>query len=69
MIALLQRVTQSSVVVNGETIGLIDEGLMVLVGVEKGDGEAESEKLLDRLLSYRVFTDQQDIVVNYINLK
>lgn len=57
MIGLLQRVTQARVEVAGETIGAIDRGLLVLIGIEKGDSEAQAERLLERLLGYRVFPD------------
>ncbi|MBE2294575.1 MAG: D-tyrosyl-tRNA(Tyr) deacylase [Phycisphaerales bacterium] len=57
MIGLLQRVTTAWVETDGETIGAIDAGLLVLVGVERGDTEAQADRLLDRLLGYRVFTD------------
>ena len=57
MIGLLQRVTQARVEIAGETIGAIDRGLLVLIGVEKGDREAQAERLLERLLGYRVFPD------------
>lgn len=57
MIGLLQRVTAASVEIDGETIAQIGAGLLVLVGVERGDDETTTEKLLDRLLNYRVFTD------------
>jgi D-tyrosyl-tRNA(Tyr) deacylase len=58
MLALIQRVTHASVVVDGETIGAIGSGLLVLVGVEPGDGQAQVAKLGDRLLRYRVFSDE-----------
>lgn len=58
MIALLQRVTEASVIVNNECVESIDEGLMVLVGVERGDTEKQASKLIGRLLSYRVFEDE-----------
>jgi D-tyrosyl-tRNA(Tyr) deacylase len=60
MIALLQRVTQSHVAVDGQTIGAIGRGLMVLVGVEQGDSEAQADRLLEKLLTYRVFPDAND---------
>jgi D-tyrosyl-tRNA(Tyr) deacylase len=60
MIGLLQRVAKASVSVDGEVVGAIDNGLLVLVGVEKGDGEAQADRLLERLLGYRVFADDQD---------
>lgn len=57
MIGLLQRVTQASVAVDGEEIARIDRGLLVLVGVERGDSEAEAKRLALRLVQYRVFPD------------
>jgi D-tyrosyl-tRNA(Tyr) deacylase len=60
MIGLLQRVTKASVTVDDKTIGEIEQGLMVLVGVERGDTEAEADRLLERLLTYRVFADSDD---------
>jgi len=57
MIGLLQRVTGAQVVVAGETVGRIGRGLLVLVGVERGDGEPQADRLLERLLGYRVFPD------------
>lgn len=59
MIGLLQRVKSASVIVNAETIGAIDSGLMVLIGVERGDGQAQADRLLEKLLSYRVFPDAE----------
>jgi D-tyrosyl-tRNA(Tyr) deacylase len=60
VIGLLQRVAEASVRVGGETVGEIDRGLMVLLGVEKGDSEAQADRLLERLLGYRVFPDEND---------
>ncbi|NVM79311.1 D-tyrosyl-tRNA(Tyr) deacylase [Duganella sp. SG902] len=57
MIALLQRVSGASVVVDGVTIGAIDAGLMVLVCAERNDTEKEADALLTKLLGYRVFAD------------
>ncbi|MEK7816494.1 MAG: D-aminoacyl-tRNA deacylase [Pseudomonadota bacterium] len=57
MIGLLQRVSQASVAVEGKTVGAIGRGLAVLVGVERSDDEARAERLLERLLGYRVFPD------------
>jgi len=57
MIALLQRVTRAWVDVDGSRIGAINSGLMVLLGVERGDGIAQADRLLERLLGYRVFAD------------
>jgi D-tyrosyl-tRNA(Tyr) deacylase len=58
MIGLLQRVGQASVVVDGEVVGAIGRGLMVLVCAEKGDTEREAEALMAKLLGYRVFSDE-----------
>jgi len=60
MIALIQRVTEAKVVVDGSTIGAIDQGLMALIGVEKDDDQAVADKLLKKLLGYRVFSDDDD---------
>ncbi len=57
MIALLQRVTGAWVDVEGSRSGEIQRGLMVLLGVERGDGRAQADRLLERLLGYRVFAD------------
>jgi D-tyrosyl-tRNA(Tyr) deacylase len=57
MIGLLQRVDGASVEVDGREIARIGRGLLVLVGVERGDDEAVADRLLDRLTSYRVFGD------------
>ena len=57
MIGLLQRVTCASVQVEGEIVGRIDRGLLVLVGVQPDDEEVDADKLLRRLLGYRVFPD------------
>ena len=58
MIGLLQRVSHARVEVSGECTGAIERGLLVLIGVERGDGAAQAERLLERLLSYRVFPDE-----------
>lgn len=57
MIGLLQRVRGASVEVAGETVGSIGVGLLVFIGVERGDHELAADRLLDRLLGYRVFAD------------
>ena len=58
MIALLQRVSEASVTVDGKIIGSIGRGLMVLLCAERGDTETEADALLNRLLGYRVFYDE-----------
>ena len=59
MIGLLQRVSAAAVMVDGATVGAIERGLLVLVGVERGDGEPQADRLLERLLGYRVFADAE----------
>ena len=58
MISLLQRVISASVTVDGETVGEIGAGLLVLVAVEPGDGEPQVQRMCERLLGYRVFADK-----------
>ncbi len=58
MIGLLQRVSEAAVRVDGQTVGAIGHGLMVLVCAEKGDTEREADLLLTKLLGYRVFSDE-----------
>lgn len=58
MIALIQRVTAAKVEVEGEITGQIGKGLLVLLGVEKEDNHAKAEKLLEKVLNYRVFSDE-----------
>jgi D-tyrosyl-tRNA(Tyr) deacylase len=57
MIGLLQRVTEARVLVAGAPVGAIGRGLLVLVGVQRGDDEQRAARLLERLLGYRVFPD------------
>ncbi len=59
MIAVLQRVSRARVEVSGEVTGEIGAGLLVLVAVEKGDGKAQSVRMAERLLGYRVFADDE----------
>jgi D-aminoacyl-tRNA deacylase len=59
MIGLLQRVTQAEVRVATRVVGSIGRGLAVLIGIERNDTEAEAERLLERLLTYRVFPDAE----------
>lgn len=59
MIALIQRVSQASVSVDGETVGRIGAGLLALVAVQPQDGQAQITRTLERLLGYRVFSDAQ----------
>jgi D-tyrosyl-tRNA(Tyr) deacylase len=57
MIGLLQRVSSASVTIGGQVIAAIDRGILVLVGVERDDTDAQAERLVERLLGYRVFAD------------
>jgi D-tyrosyl-tRNA(Tyr) deacylase len=59
MIALIQRVSEASVDVDGDCVGKIGAGLLALVAVEPGDDEAKVQRMAERLLGYRVFSDAQ----------
>ncbi len=59
MIGLIQRVRHARVDVDGQTIGAIDAGLLALIGVTREDDVARADRLLERILSYRVFADEQ----------
>lgn len=60
MIALLQRVSGAGVRVGQQVVGEINNGLLVFIGVEQLDSEAQADRLCERILSYRVFADAQD---------
>lgn len=60
MIALLQRVTEAKVVVSEKNIAEIKQGLLVFIGVEKNDTEKYVSRLVDKVLSYRIFSDDED---------
>ncbi len=60
MKGLIQRVRHASVTVNGEITGAIDNGILLLLGVEKEDDEASADKLLKKVLNYRIFGDAED---------
>lgn len=57
MKGLIQRVIRASVVVKGEVVGQIDRGILLFLGVEKDDDEARADKLLQKVLNYRIFSD------------
>jgi D-tyrosyl-tRNA(Tyr) deacylase len=59
MIGLIQRVTRADVRVNGEVVGAIERGILALIGVRKGDDIAAADRLLERLLGYRIFPDAE----------
>lgn len=57
MIALVQRVSQAAVRVDGVEVAAIGRGILALIGVERGDGEAQARRLAERVASYRLFSD------------
>ena len=57
MLALIQRVSSAQVDVDSDTVGRIGPGLLALIAVQPGDGEAQAQRMLERLLGYRVFAD------------
>ncbi|BBU97950.1 MULTISPECIES: D-aminoacyl-tRNA deacylase [Providencia] len=59
MIALIQRVTHASVAVDQKIVGQINAGLLVLLGVEKDDDEQKAKRLCEKVLGYRIFSDEQ----------
>ncbi|QQZ29403.1 D-tyrosyl-tRNA(Tyr) deacylase [Thiothrix subterranea] len=59
MIGLIQRVSHAQVDIDGVTVGQIERGILLLLGVEKADTEAQAERLLERVLGYRIFPDAQ----------
>ena len=60
MIAMIQRVTNANVTVDKKIVGEIKQGLLVLLAVEKGDDEAKCKRLAERVLAYRIFSDEND---------
>ncbi len=72
MIALIQRVKQASVSVDNQIIGQIDQGLLVLLGIEQGDNEQKAIRLREKVLGYRIFSDddgKMNLNVQQINGK
>ncbi len=59
MLGLIQRVTEASVVINGQVHGEIGLGLLLLLGVQKEDTQESAEKLLSKIVNYRVFNDEK----------
>jgi D-tyrosyl-tRNA(Tyr) deacylase len=59
VIALIQRVSEAAVRVDGDVVGEIDRGLLVLLGVERDDDEAKAKRLMERVTTYRVFEDDE----------
>jgi D-tyrosyl-tRNA(Tyr) deacylase len=59
VIALIQRVSNAAVHIDGTEVAAIGTGILALIGVERGDGEAEAQRLAERVLAYRIFADAQ----------
>jgi D-tyrosyl-tRNA(Tyr) deacylase len=57
MIALIQRVARAEVVVGGTSVGRIERGILAFIAVRKGDNEAAADRLLERMVGYRIFAD------------
>ncbi len=60
MISVIQRVTQAEVSINGTSVGRMGRGILALVAVERGDTEAQAQRLAERILGYRIFPDADD---------
>jgi D-aminoacyl-tRNA deacylase len=60
MISIIQRVSQAKVTVNANVIGTIETGILALVAVQKHDAEPQAQRLLERILNYRIFADHDD---------
>jgi len=60
MKALIQRVTQAKVVVDGTTVGEINQGILAFIGVEQSDATTNADKLLNKIINYRIFSDNDD---------
>lgn len=60
MIALIQRVKQASVSVNNQIVGQINQGLLILLGIEQEDNEQKAVRLCEKVLGYRIFSDHKD---------
>ena len=59
MIALLQRVSEAKVIVSGQCIASIDQGILALIGVQSGDNEDTAEQFISRIINYRLFADEE----------
>jgi D-tyrosyl-tRNA(Tyr) deacylase len=70
MKAVIQRVTSASVIVEGKTVGAIGQGILVLLGVEKGDSEAQADWLAEKIAGLRIFSDSEgkmNLGINEVN--
>jgi len=59
VIALLQRVSEAKVIVSGQCIASIDQGILALIGVQSGDNEDTAEQFISRIINYRLFADEE----------
>ena len=59
MKALIQRVSRASVEVSGHSVGQIGEGMLILLGIDRDDDQSSAEKLADRCMNYRIFSDEE----------
>lgn len=60
MLGLIQRVTHASVTINNHQVGSIQQGILALIGIEKTDTEKQAERLLEKILNYRIFSDENE---------
>lgn len=60
MISVIQRVSHGQVAVNNQVIGEIQQGIVALIGIEKGDTNKQAKQLIDKILTYRIFADKND---------
>ena len=60
MLGLIQRVKRASVDANNERVGEIEQGILLLLGIEKTDTQTTADKLIDKVLAYRIFADEQN---------
>lgn len=60
MITIIQRVSEAKVTVDGVDIGIINQGIMALLAIERNDTEQQADRLIERILNYRIFADDND---------
>ncbi len=60
MLTIIQRVTQAKVIINATTLGTIEQGIVALIAIEQEDSEKQANRLLERILNYRIFADEND---------
>jgi D-tyrosyl-tRNA(Tyr) deacylase len=67
MRAVIQRVSHASVTVNGQVVGKVGAGLLVLLGISKSDGESDADYLIDKIVGLRIFEDEQGKMNRSVN--